>query len=160
MSLVEPSVTTSTRIPGDRPLAAVSRWWPVIVVAVLIALTLSTPVGSRAADESAARELTRAHDRLALLMSARGASAVEMEAGLEQLEPSVAPLVRALRRDHPELAGAIESELRQARAQLHDGNRSLSADRSEFDVAYLVPLAQSLSDARDALGDASGDTLP
>ena len=59
-----------------------SRWWPLLLVAVLIALTLSTPVGSHAADRSAAGELTRAHDRLALLMAARGASAVKMEAEL------------------------------------------------------------------------------
>jgi len=125
----------------------------VIVVAALIVLTLSTPVGSRAADRSAERELMRAHDRLALIMADRDASAAEIKVSLEQLERSLAPLGRALRPSHPELTSAIDDDLHRALAQLGDGNLSVNDDRSEFDVAYLVPLAQSLGDARDAIAD-------
>lgn len=149
-------MTTITRIQSGREIAALSRWWPVTVVAVLIALTLSTPAGSRAADQSAARKLMRAHDQLALLMAARGASAQEMQSELLQLDQSLASLARTLRPAHPELASAIESELRQAMAQVDDRSSLLLVDRSEFEVSYLVPLAQTLSDAHDALGD----TLP
>jgi len=88
----------------------------------------------------------RAHDQLALLMAARGASAQEMQSELLQLDQSLASLARTLRPAHPELASAIESELRQAMAQV--GKSSLFVFVFQYYLYFVLLRALHLPSIR------------
>lgn len=133
---------------------AAGRWWSMLPAGAVVAFLVSTLAAAPPTTDNVAPALDRAHTKLSALMSAHSGSPTEVRSELLAIRRALEPLDVSLRPSHPELARVIDLELDDALAQLEEGDNQLT-DRSEFEVSYLLPLAQSLSDAHDASAESA-----
>jgi hypothetical protein len=137
-----------------------SRWsWlraTACVVAVLLLGEASDVHGeARVGVETRAIEidaLDSAHARLASLMDAP-ATAQTMRDGVRGIRRALAPAMGLLREDARAPTSEIENRIVSALAQLDDGGAALSADRSEFVLSALLPIASALDETRTELAE-------
>ena len=96
--------------------------------------------------------LDSAHARLASLMDAP-ATAQAMRDGVHGIRRALAPAIGMLRENARAPTAEIENRIASALAQLDDGGAALSADRSEFVLSALVPIASALDETRTELAE-------
>jgi hypothetical protein len=94
--------------------------------------------------------LDSAHARLAALMAAP-ATAQSMRDGVRGVRRALAPAISTLREEVRAPTAEIEHRIAIALAQLDDGGAALAADRSEFVLSALVPIASALDETRTEL---------
>ncbi len=129
------------------------------MLALLLFGEASDTSGASMGTESADRAmevvaLDSAHARLSALMDAP-ATARSMREGVRGIRRALAPALGILRHDGREPISELERSLASALAQLDDGGAALRADRSEFVLSALVPIASALDATRSGL-DAAG----
>ncbi len=131
--------------------AAPSSWGRALVAGAIVALSLSIPIPATQAAETPLPLLALVHDRLVQLMSDRSSSVAETRGLLLEMRSSVRHLSSRLRLVHPVLATTLEERVDDALVQVGGEGELLLSDRAEFEVSYLVPIAESLSEVDDAL---------
>lgn len=135
-----------------------SRWGAVLcVLAVPWAHAPSESGAAQPRRDAALLAVEDAHARLARLMRSPDvsldppAAVAGMREGLSAVRASIAPARGAIRDRAPRAARAITRQLDAALSALDGDGAPLAADRAEFVVSSLLPLASTLDDAHTAL---------
>jgi hypothetical protein len=141
-----------------RTIAGRSGWSWLRATACLLALLL---LGETRDMRGAGREvsaahttellaLDRAHAELSALMDGT-ADAPAMRQGVHSLRRALQPALGMLRENARGPTVELEQRIASALAQLDDDGAALAADRSEWVLSALVPIANALEETRAAL---------
>ena len=95
--------------------------------------------------------LDSAHARLSDIMDAP-ANAQSMRDGVRGIRHVLTPAIGNLRDDARAPTAELEHRISGALAQLDDDGAALAADRSEFVLSALLPIANALDETRASLG--------
>ncbi|HEV7705853.1 MAG TPA: hypothetical protein VGO46_16260 [Gemmatimonadaceae bacterium] len=135
------------------------RWSWLGAAACLLALPLlgETRDAARAERSALAIEiiaLDGAHARLSAIMDAP-TNAQAMRDGVRGIRRVLSPAIGNLREDARAPTAELEHRISSALAQLDDDGAALAADRSEYVLSALVPIASALDETRATLGEHS-----